>query len=397
MAHLVRLPQERDLLREPRLDVGALRPRQQGIVEAVELGRDSDVRKQDRASRGLSGMRGQDEPHRDVARAALELVRRNVLQELERMFERVAGGAGGGRGLAAPPDPVVLLRDVRELEVESERAQDELLLLGPDRPDRLAHVADDPALPRGARERSHALDGLEQPVAVLLDENRAERLAEEADVPPELRRAAQAVAASGLASAARSATTSPTTTSAGWGRPCASSGSSRSSPSTSSASASVPRASTAAGVFGALPLASSRCTIVSTWRRPMKKTSVPGVCARCAKSSSSPVAECPLTSVTCAATPRCVTGMSNAAGTEASAATPGPTSNATPASASVIASSPPRPKTKGSPPFRRTVSSPSCPSSTSSPLIASWSSPARGTRSASSDASATSSGATSVS
>ena len=134
------------------------------------------------------GMRGEHQPDRYVARAALELVRRDVLQQLERARERVARGATGVRVLAAPPDPVMLLRDVRELEVESEGAEDERLLLGRDRPHRLANVADDPALPGRPREQSHAFDRLEQPGAVLLDEHRPEGLAEKADVPPELRR-----------------------------------------------------------------------------------------------------------------------------------------------------------------------------------------------------------------
>ena len=59
----------------------------------------------------------------------------------------------------------------------------------------------------------------------------------------------------------------------------------------------------------------------------MKTTSVPGVAARCAKSRSSPEAEWPDTSVTCAETPRCVTGMPADAGTADSAETPGTTSN----------------------------------------------------------------------
>ena len=75
------------------------------------------------------GMRGQHEPDGHVARAALELVRRHVSQQLERALERVARGAAGVRVLPAPPDAVVLLRDVRELEVEREGAEHERLLL----------------------------------------------------------------------------------------------------------------------------------------------------------------------------------------------------------------------------------------------------------------------------
>ena len=106
------------------------------------------------------------------------------------MLERVARGASGVRVLAAATDAMVLLRDVRELEVEREGAEHERLLLRRDRPHRLADVGDDPALPRRAREQPHALDRLEEPLALLLDEDRAEGLAEQADVAPELRRSA---------------------------------------------------------------------------------------------------------------------------------------------------------------------------------------------------------------
>ena len=51
--------------------------------------------------------------------------------------------------------------------------------------------------------------------------------------------------------------------------------------------------------------------------------------------------------------------MPASAGTALAAETPGTTSNSMPASASAIASSPPRPNTNGSPPFRRTTSNPS--------------------------------------
>ena len=154
----------------------------------------------------------------------------------------------------------------------------------------------------------------------------------------------------------------------------ASSRSSRNSPSASSPSASVPRATTAAGVRGSLPCAIRPSTIRSTWRRPMKKTSVPG------RLRELRVVEV-LARRRMPADERHLCGDSamrdrdvERGGTEASADTPGTTSNGTPASASACASSPPRPKTNGSPPFRRTVSSPSRPSSTSSSLSDSWSS-----------------------
>ena len=118
----------------------------------VELGCDAHVRKQHRASGRLRRVRGQHQPDGYVARPALELVRRHVLQQLERTGERVSRGATRMRILASASDAVVLLGDVRELEVEGECAEDERLLLRRDRPHRLANVADDPALPGRPRE-----------------------------------------------------------------------------------------------------------------------------------------------------------------------------------------------------------------------------------------------------
>ena len=74
----------------------------------------------------------------------------------------------------------------------------------------------------------------------------------------------------------------------------------------------VPEAMTAAGVAGAMPSASSRAMFASSDETPIRKTSVPGVRARWAQSRSVPGfagSSWPVTIVTCAAMPRCVTGM----------------------------------------------------------------------------------------
>jgi hypothetical protein len=65
------------------------------------------------------------------------------------------------RVLAPTPDPVLLLRDVRELEVEREGSQDERLLLSRDRPQCLAGVRDYPPLPRRTSEQPNTLDRIE--------------------------------------------------------------------------------------------------------------------------------------------------------------------------------------------------------------------------------------------
>ena len=60
----------------------------------------------------------------------------------------------------------------------------------------------------------------------------------------------------------------------------------------------------------------------------MNTTSVPG--ARCEPRGSRAAGSWPLKTVTCDATPRCVIGMPDAAGTACSEETPGTTSNRTP-------------------------------------------------------------------
>ena len=76
---------------------------------------------------------------------------------------------------------MVLLGEVRELEVEAERAQDERLLA------RARRGADLDCLLVARRSGGPArpLDEVEQPLALLLDEHVAEDRAEKADVAPQ--------------------------------------------------------------------------------------------------------------------------------------------------------------------------------------------------------------------
>ena len=127
-ANLVRLPQQRHLLGKALLDVATSRCSEEGVVEPVELLGDARVGKQDRSPARLRRMCGEHEPHRDATRAARELVARHVGQKLERVLERVACNPTCVRVLPSATDPVLLLGDVRELEVERERPQDDRLL-----------------------------------------------------------------------------------------------------------------------------------------------------------------------------------------------------------------------------------------------------------------------------
>ena len=83
---------------------------------------------------------------------------------------------------AAAADAVVLLRDVRELEVQGERAQDARLSLERQRLDSVAELVPLRPLPRRARERTDVLDVGEQRFVLLLDEHAAKQVAEQADV-----------------------------------------------------------------------------------------------------------------------------------------------------------------------------------------------------------------------
>ena len=86
---------------------------------------------------------------------------------------------------AAAADPVLLLGDVRELEVERERAQHARLPLERQRRDRGREVVVRGPAARGAGERPDALDVVEERLVLLLDEHPAEQVAEHADVAPE--------------------------------------------------------------------------------------------------------------------------------------------------------------------------------------------------------------------
>ncbi len=140
-------------------------------------------------------------------------------------------------------------------------------------------------------------------------------------------------------------------------------------------SAVVPDRTAATGVVLASPPACRRAAMSAMWPTPIRITSVPPARASASQSTSlRPFAgsSCPVTIVTCVASPRCVTGMPAYAGAAIALVTPGTTSKSTPAASSASASSPPRPNTNGSPPFNRTMHAPVRPCSTSVALISSW-------------------------
>src|SRR5262249_52093042 len=120
-------------------------------------------------------MRGQDKADRRRVRALVELA-----ELLVRALERLARDAAVVRVLAPAAEAMVLLGEVRELEVEPERAQDERL---PAHPEARVDVDDGPVASRGARIAANLLDEFEQPRPFLLDEHVAEDRPEQTDVP----------------------------------------------------------------------------------------------------------------------------------------------------------------------------------------------------------------------
>ena len=173
-------------------------------------------------------------------------------------------------------------------------------------------------------------------------------------------------------------TTSPTTVIAGGVRPASRTCStmSPSVPVTVRCSGVVPQRITATSVSGARPLAISFSTTSGSVFVPIKNTSVSTAVAGFTQSrldSGFSGSSWPVITANVEASPRCVTGMPAYAGTATAEVTPGTTTNTMPASRSAVASSPPRPKTKGSPPLSRTTCFPSRAFSISSRLIASWS------------------------
>jgi hypothetical protein len=184
---LVRLPEHRDLLAEACLDRFTIGGGLQRIVQLAEQLCDPDVSEQDRPPRRLRRMGGEHQLDVDVRQARAELVRRYVCQLREGVVERLTRCDARLCVLAPPAKPVVLLCDVRELEVEAERAQHEGLPLRRESGDLRGDVVQRRSLPRLAREQANALDFGQQLRALLLDEHLSENRSEQTHVPPERR------------------------------------------------------------------------------------------------------------------------------------------------------------------------------------------------------------------
>ncbi len=188
-ADLVRLPEKRDLLREPVLDPPALRERGGLVVEAGEERGHPAMRVEDGTTRSLGGMRSEDELHPQPR--ARRLQRRGVdataVEVPERIGERLARDPALGLVLASPADPVVLLGDVDELEEERERPQHGRLALESERGDRDAERLARPAGAGVARKRADPLLVVEQVPPALLDQHAPEQISEQANIGAQCR------------------------------------------------------------------------------------------------------------------------------------------------------------------------------------------------------------------
>jgi hypothetical protein len=88
---------------------------------------------------------------------------------------------------AMPPDAMLLLGNVRELEIRREGAQDACLPLERQCADRGRQVVGRNSFACSPREPAHPLDVVEQRLVLLLDEDAAEDVAEQANVPTQRR------------------------------------------------------------------------------------------------------------------------------------------------------------------------------------------------------------------
>jgi hypothetical protein len=158
--------------------------REERVVELGEERTDAHMGREHRSPCCLGRMCGEDELERDPAS---DLVAGHVIEPGEGLLERLGEHALLVRVDAAAADAVLLLRDVRELEVGRERAQDARLALERELAHRCGEVVLRAAGPRRACEAAQPLDVVEQALVLLLDEHAAEQVAEQADVPPKRR------------------------------------------------------------------------------------------------------------------------------------------------------------------------------------------------------------------
>jgi hypothetical protein len=188
-AHLVRQPESGHLLGDRVRQLATPARGQVGRVELGEVAGDPQVGRQVRAPRRFGGVRRQDELERDLRSDVLDTGR---AQLRERRLERLARRPLFAFVLAPAAHAMVLLGDVRELEVHRERAQHLALAVEVERANRVVQLVPRRALPGRPGEGADPLLADEELLALLLDENTAEDVAQQPDVRAQRRVGAHA-------------------------------------------------------------------------------------------------------------------------------------------------------------------------------------------------------------
>lgn len=194
-AYLAGLPEDPDLLADRRQAARRLQRRHAAAVALLELLGDAVDLLEDRPPGGLGGVGGEGEDHAQRAQrfahplGAHPRLARLVENGLDRTRLRRRIGVLGMRPGA--PDPVVLLRQVDELEIGGEGAGDDLGVVECERADDGSEAVLDrlalglrPAAPRDG-ELADLLLEIEEPLALVRHQNLAQDLPEKADVLPQ--------------------------------------------------------------------------------------------------------------------------------------------------------------------------------------------------------------------
>ena len=165
------------------------RVRELRVVKPAQRGREALVGLEDRSTARLGRMRGQYGPDLELRYRCPQLIVADsgLAQACDRIGERLARHPALVLVLAAAAQAMVLLGDVRELEEDRERAQHRGLLLEREGADGFLELRALARLARVTRETANLLLQHEQLLALLLDEDVSEHVAEQADIGAERR------------------------------------------------------------------------------------------------------------------------------------------------------------------------------------------------------------------
>src|SRR5262245_10622765 len=110
------MPQQRDLLAQPAPDVSILGAREAWVVELVQQPVATPEREQQGSATGVGGVRGEHQADLQPLSMRAAGLERGVDRALQHASWR------GSALLAQPSDPLLLLRQVGQLEIQAEGA-----------------------------------------------------------------------------------------------------------------------------------------------------------------------------------------------------------------------------------------------------------------------------------